>query len=76
VDRYLVIASAGAGSVDRPTLDAVTAALAAAGPTEVRQPADPKGLEAALRGLDGRVPVVAGGDGSLHLVPAGGGPAR
>jgi diacylglycerol kinase family enzyme len=67
VDRYLVIASAGAGSVDRPTLDAVTAALAAAGPTEVRQPADPKGLEAALRGLDGRVPVVAGGDGSLHL---------
>jgi len=25
VDRYLVIASAGAGSVDRPTLDAVTA---------------------------------------------------
>jgi diacylglycerol kinase family enzyme len=68
MDRYLVIVGAGAGGTDRPTLDAVIGALAAAGPTEVRRPGDTAGLEAALRGLDGRIPVVAGGDGSLHLV--------
>ncbi|HVD14772.1 MAG TPA: diacylglycerol kinase family protein [Actinomycetota bacterium] len=68
MDRYLVIVSAGAGDVDRPTLDAVIGVLAAAGPTEACQPGDAAGLEAALKGLDGRVPVVAGGDGSLHLV--------
>jgi diacylglycerol kinase family enzyme len=67
VDGYLVIVSAGAGSVDRPTLDAVVGVLAEAGPTEVRKPGDAAALEAALKALDGRVPVVAGGDGSLHL---------
>jgi diacylglycerol kinase family enzyme len=66
--RYLVLANAQAGSVEREALDAVVGVLSAAGPTEVRQPADPDALDAALTELDGRVPVVAGGDGSLHLV--------
>jgi diacylglycerol kinase family enzyme len=66
--RYLVLANARAGSVEREALDAAVGVLSAAGPTEVRQPADPDALDAALTELDGRVPVVAGGDGSLHLV--------
>jgi YegS/Rv2252/BmrU family lipid kinase len=65
---YLVIANARAGSADRDAVDAAAGMLAAAGPTEVRLPADPAGLDAVLAELDGRVPVVAGGDGSLHLV--------
>lgn len=68
MDGYLVIVSAGSAGVDPRTLDAVVGVLAAAGPTEVRRPADPAGLDAALAELGGRVPVVAGGDGSLHLV--------
>jgi diacylglycerol kinase family enzyme len=66
--HYLVLANARAGSAKREALDAAVGVLAAAGPTEVRQPADPDALDAALTDLDGRVPVVAGGDGSLHLV--------
>jgi diacylglycerol kinase family enzyme len=67
--RYLVIANAHAGGMEREALDAAVGVLsAAAGPTEVRMPADPAALDATLTGLDGRVAVVAGGDGSLHLV--------
>jgi diacylglycerol kinase family enzyme len=65
---YLVIANPQAGSVERGALDAAVGVLSAAGPTEVRVSGDPDDLDAALTGLDGRVPVVAGGDGSLHLV--------
>jgi diacylglycerol kinase family enzyme len=65
---YLVIANAHAGSVEREALGAAVGVLSAAGPTEVRMSTDPAALDAALTGLDGRVPVVAGGDGSLHLV--------
>lgn len=65
---YLVLANAHAGRVRREALDAAVGVLSAAGPTEVRTPTDPAALDAALAGLDGRVPVVAGGDGSLHLV--------
>lgn len=65
---YLVIANAHAGSVEREALDAAVGVLSAAGPTEVRVSNDPAALDTALTGLDGRVPVVAGGDGSLHLV--------
>jgi diacylglycerol kinase family enzyme len=66
--RYLVIANAHAGSVEREALQAAVGVLSAAGPTEVHVSTDPDALDAALTGLDGRVPVVAGGDGSLHLV--------
>jgi diacylglycerol kinase family enzyme len=63
---YLVIANPLAGSADREALDAAVGVLAVAGPTEVRRPAGPEELDAALAELDGRIPVVAGGDGSLH----------
>jgi YegS/Rv2252/BmrU family lipid kinase len=66
--RYLVIANAHAGSVERQALEAAVGVLSEAGPTEVRMSTDPADLDAALTGLDDRVPVVAGGDGSLHLV--------
>ena len=65
---YLVIANPHAGSVDREALDAAVGVLSAAAPTEVHMSTDPAALNAALTGLNGRVPVVAGGDGSLHLV--------
>ena len=68
MDGYLVIANAHAGSVEHEALDAAVGVLAAAGPTQVRMSSDPAALDAALTGLDGRVLVVAGGDGSLHLV--------
>jgi diacylglycerol kinase family enzyme len=66
--RYLVIANAHAGSVEAEVLDAAVGVLSAAGPTEVHVSTEPAALDAALTGLGGRVPVVAGGDGSLHLV--------
>jgi diacylglycerol kinase family enzyme len=65
---YLVIANAHAGGVDSEALGAAVGVLSAAGPAEVHRSAGPADLDAALAGLDGRVPVVAGGDGSLHLV--------
>jgi diacylglycerol kinase family enzyme len=66
--RYLVIANTIAGGVGRGVLDAAVEVLAAAGPANICMPAEPTALDAALGELDGRVPVVAGGDGSLHLV--------
>jgi YegS/Rv2252/BmrU family lipid kinase len=69
VRGYLVIANSNAGGVDRRrALDAAVGVLAAAAPTEVREPKGPDDLDAVLADLQGRVPVVAGGDGSLHLV--------
>jgi diacylglycerol kinase family enzyme len=68
VHRYLVIANSKAGDANRRALDAAVGVLAAAGPTEVRHPGDLDGLGASLAELGDRVAVVAGGDGSLHLV--------
>jgi diacylglycerol kinase family enzyme len=65
--RYLVIANPRAGSVEREALEEAVAVLSAAGPAEVRLPGDLAELDAVLTGLGDRVPVVAGGDGSLHL---------
>ena len=64
----MVIANPNAGGVDRRALDAAVGVLAAAAPTEVREPEGPDGLDAVLAELEDRVPVVAGGDGSLHLI--------
>jgi len=66
--RYLVIANVNAGRAEREALDAAVGVLSAASSTEVRMSPDLAALDAALTGLDGQVPVVAGGDGSLHLV--------
>ncbi len=61
----LLLASAHAGSTED---DAVQAACAALGGPELVVTGTPEELDAALDRLDGRVLVVAGGDGSLHLV--------
>lgn len=49
-------------------LGAVIAALGERGPVTVHLTSDQQDVDAALRDLDGRRPVVVGGDGSLHLI--------
>ena len=61
----LLVASAAAGSTDTDALEAARAALP--GPVELDTAED---LDAALDRLDGRLLVVAGGDGSIHLAVA------
>lgn len=60
----LLLASAHAGSTEQ---EAVQAACSALGAPETVVTATPAELDAALDRLCGRVLVVAGGDGSLHL---------
>jgi diacylglycerol kinase family enzyme len=67
VPGYLLIANASAGSTDRAAVDAAEERLRRAGPTEVRRTDGVDALDAALAAADGRVVVVAGGDGSVHL---------
>ena len=66
--EYLVVASAQAGSVREGKVASVVAALAGRGPTELVRTADRADLDRALDRVDGRALVVAGGDGSLHVV--------
>ena len=63
----LLIASAHAGSTEDDAVEAARAVLAAEGPTELVTTETPEELDAALLGADGRLVVIAGGDGSLHL---------
>lgn len=65
---YLVIAAGDAGSTDTRALGNVLRVLAGDAPTELRVTADPADLESALDNLDGRRLVVAGGDGTVHVV--------
>ena len=62
-----MLASDKAGSARPAQVNAVLAVLAEHGRTELVRCGDAGDLERALDGLDGRVLVVAGGDGSLHL---------
>lgn len=64
---HLVLIGGDAGSVEDDAVAGVLAILAAAGPTEQRRCDDPGDVDAALAALDGRILVVAGGDGSLHV---------
>ncbi|MEX2620446.1 MAG: diacylglycerol kinase family protein [Egibacteraceae bacterium] len=68
VPGYLVLAAGDAGRTDGQAVRQVLEVLAAAAPTELRQTADHQDLETALDDLGGRRLVVAGGDGSVHLV--------
>jgi diacylglycerol kinase family enzyme len=64
----LLLASAKAGSTDSEAVEAARAALAEAGECEHVTTATPEELDAALSSAGRRRIVVAGGDGSLHLV--------
>jgi len=67
---HLLVANAAAGSTEDEALTAATTALQAGDPgadVELVRCQHPDDLEAALDRLDGRVLVMAGGDGSLHL---------
>lgn len=66
--EYLVVASAKAGSAREKRVEVAAGTLAGHGPTQVVHTEDSDELDQALDGLDGRVLVVAGGDGSLHAV--------
>jgi len=63
---YLVLANASAGSADDEAVTAVEARLGDAGAVEVARTGSDADVDDALRALEGRVLVVAGGDGSVH----------
>ena len=67
-DGHLLLASAHAGSAEEEAVEAARAVLAEAGPVEVVSTATPEELDRALDSCGDRRLVVAGGDGSLHLV--------
>ncbi len=67
-DGHLLLASAPAGSAGEEAVAAARKVLAAAGPVELVTTTTEQELDAALDRLDGRTLVIAGGDGSLHLV--------
>lgn len=64
----LLLASADAGSATADAVDAARSVLADAGPVTLVGISSPESLEAALDARAGRLPVIAGGDGSLHLL--------
>ena len=65
---HLLLASAKAGSTEDEAVAAARDVLAASGSVDVVVTATPEELDEALERLGGRTLVVAGGDGSLHLV--------
>ena len=68
VSGYLVLAAEEAGSTDGQVIRQVVELLGGDAPTELRTTTDREDLESALDDLAGRRLVVAGGDGSVHLV--------
>ena len=63
---FLVVVNSSAGTADRERVEAAVAALNATNTAELETTEDLAALDAALARLDGRVLVVAGGDGSMH----------
>lgn len=63
-----MVASAKAGSAGEKEVEAVAGVLAGHGPTELVRTAGVDELDRALDRLGGRALVVAGGDGTLHVV--------
>lgn len=68
VSGYLMLAAGNAGSTGGQAVGRALEVLANHAPTELCRTEHPKDLEAALAALAGRRLVIAGGDGSLHLV--------
>ncbi len=65
---HVLLASVQAGSAEDEAVAAARDVLAAAGPVDLVVTCTPEELDEALDEVDGRTLVVAGGDGSLHLV--------
>jgi YegS/Rv2252/BmrU family lipid kinase len=63
---FLVVVNAAAGTTEQDRVEAALAVLREGGPTELVTTEDLEALSAALRDLDDRTLVVAGGDGSMH----------
>ncbi|MBW3561272.1 MAG: diacylglycerol kinase [Actinobacteria bacterium] len=68
MDGYVVLANANAGSAEEEALEAACDVLRADAPTELARTASDRDVDGVLDGLDGRQLVIAGGDGSVHLV--------
>jgi YegS/Rv2252/BmrU family lipid kinase len=68
VDGYLLLVAAAAGSADGEAVAAAREVLGSAAPTEIALTSDPAQLDAVLDRGGGRTLVVAGGDGTLHVV--------
>ena len=66
--RLLILSSARPGGSEGRALDTACKVLAAAADVDLARTSSPASLQRALDRRSGRVPVVAGGDGSLHLV--------
>jgi diacylglycerol kinase family enzyme len=65
--RFLLVTNPAAGTADEENLSTALDVLRAASDVEVAECRDPAKLDDVLAARDGRVPVLAGGDGSLHL---------
>jgi diacylglycerol kinase family enzyme len=68
VTRLLLVTNAAAGSSDEQTIESALAVLRTRAEVEIRPTTDEADLDAALDEVAGRTLVLAGGDGTLHLV--------
>ncbi len=66
--RLLVVVNAAAGSADDEPVEAALAVLRSGAEVTVAATRSAEDLDEVVAGLDGRWPVVVGGDGSLHAV--------
>lgn len=67
---FMVLGNPRAGGSDARTMGTVLRHLAASAPVELIRPDGDDEIDGALRRLTGRIPVVVGGDGSIHRVVA------
>lgn len=65
---FVLLANASAGRAEQEDVDAAGAVLGEHGPVELAVSEDADDIDRILDGLGGRRLVVAGGDGSIHLV--------
>lgn len=68
MEPILVIANSAAGSNEGPALQVALDILGTAGEVTLVETSKPEELRGVLRRFEGRVIVIAGGDGSLHAV--------
>lgn len=68
MDRILVVTNAAAGTNEQEALDGALSVLRRAADVEVAATSTPDELDDVLAGLDGRLVVAAGGDGTLHAL--------